>query len=106
MKVVGDVDSILYEIPNTIVHSKEDCLRLGATSAMAIPSPAILELLKQSMVHAGTESSRKKKRKEKQEVKAVDEDLDMFSDCCVCCKRMELDLDLELELDLDLDRIK
>ena len=45
-----------------------------------------LEMLKQSIAHAGAESSRKKKRKEKQEVKAVDEDLDMFSDWCVCCK--------------------
>ena len=86
MKVAGDAESILYEIPNTIVHSKEDCLRLGNASAMAIPSHAMLEMLKQSIAHAGAESSRKKKRKEKQEVKAVDEDLDMFSDWCVCCK--------------------
>ena len=61
-------------------------MRLGNASAMAIPSHAMLEMLKQSIAHAGTESSRKKKRKEKQEVKAVDEDLDMFSDWCVCCK--------------------
>ena len=61
-------------------------MRLGNASAMAIPSHAMLEMLKQSMTHAGAESSRKKKRKEKQEVKAVDEDLDMFSDWCVCCK--------------------
>lgn len=55
-------------------------MRLGNASAMAIPSHAMLEMLKQSIAHAGAESSRKKKRKEKQEVKAVDEDLDMFSD--------------------------
>ena len=88
MKVEGDAESILYEIPNTIVHSKEDCMRLGSASAMAIPSRAVLDLLKQSMAHAGTEATRKKKRKEKQEVKAVDDDLDMFSDCCVCYKRV------------------
>lgn len=84
MKVKGDAESILYDIPNTIVHSKEDCMRLGTANAMAIPSQTVLDLLKQSMKHAGTESSRKKKRKERQEVKAVDEDLDMFSDWCVC----------------------
>ena len=81
LKLQNNIDSVLYEIPNTIVHSKDECVKAG-TNMMAIASPTFLEMLGKSLTHSEGNQSRRR-RKEKRVVKAVDEDLDMFSDSCV-----------------------
>lgn len=80
MQVEGDSEAVMFSIPVTAVHSKQES-SLFSSLMMDTLSPQLQEMITKSLANVGRAQTKHRRRKEKKVQKAVDEDLDMFSDC-------------------------
>lgn len=79
MQVEGDSETVMFSIPVTAVHSKQESSSFSSLM-MDTLSPSLQEMITKSLANVGRAQTKHRRRKEKKVQKAVDEDLDMFSD--------------------------
>ena len=79
MQVEGDSETVMFSIPVTAVHSKQESSSFSSLM-MDTLSPSLQEMITKSLANVGRAQTKHRRRMEKKVQKAVDEDLDMFSD--------------------------